>query len=1602
MLYRLKCLSLVTLVLSLTCSVGVSAKGFVVQHTLAQAATPNSKAEADKLYQQGVQQYRQGYYKNALSTYQQALAIYRQLNDQPGIGQTLNNLGQVYNGLWEYNKALEVLQQALTIRKQLTDRAGEGETLDNIGSAYLGLEQNEKALEIFQQALVIRRAVKDRAGEGVTLSKIGITYSLLKQHPKALELLQQALAIHKKVVDKFSEGFTLFMIGTVYLNMEDYPRALEWCNKALAVHQEIGNRAGEGRTLLQIGLNYSQQDKPDQALQFYQQALLIYRKLGIHAQENQVLQLISGIYFSQDKIDTALEFGQQALVVARTNELRPQLLESLDWLGTLYKIKASFYVARGLYSQAKAEFSRIVELSQEALILARELKNRKLEEADALSNLGYAYIYLNEHQKAIEVLQQAVNIAREIKELATESSALSALKTIYVQLGKQDKQLEVGLRQVEIAREQDDKSSLTNKLMGLANDYDMSGKHQKAVETYQQALAVARQIEIAKLPPVLQANVLEFEFNILEGLSSSYNNLGEYDRATDFAQQSLKYAQTIRRPDLEATALLCLAFLSSITYRDYPKAVELSQRALTIGQQIKEPDLKAQALHQMGDVYKEQGNYQKALDSAEQLLAIAKRLENPGLEQSALNLFADIYYKQGNYRKALEIAQQRLALVRTKLPSYEILALTDLSRINRAVGDTPKAVETAKQALSIARQNQDPRSKAAALLSLTQTYIVRGEYELGIEAAQTALEISRNNKTFYGEVTAAVGLSEIYAALGEYQKVIAVAEPNLTQARKIKNRADEAELLINLGDAYRIIGDYTKANNFIEQGLKIARELKDPRLESIALNSLGYYYTSLNNLKKALELAQQSLKIAQNLKSPPLLISPQFNLGDIYSVLGDYNKAKEFYQQALTTAQQIKNRQSEGIALLAQASTYFAQGEPQKTVDLSQQALTIFQEIKVPRLQAFANRMLSIGYGELGNDAKAISSAQAFLAFTRKTQNPVWEQSALNLLGSLHSLFGRKQDAIDAYQTALAIKTDTQVLGGDSGINAGLAIAYRDLNQPKVAILYYKQAINGIEQVRRNIEGLPPQLQTSFLQATYDFGSLKVSDIYRQLADLLLSQGREAEAQQILELLKVQELNDFASTTRGAKKIATVELSDSEQKIVTQKETLIAFGKQLAECQEKSCLQLSELQARQRQLNKEFYHLVKNLPHSEIDSSRMQAVFDSTDNFIAGADKIVENKPDTVLIYPLVLKDKVRLLWASKGGVFSSKVCHIGEAELSRTVTKYREQVQSPNSDITQVKATSKKLYSCLVKPLEAELKQNKVKNLVFIPDRDINYISLATLFDGEKYLIENYNVFSILNAGLTDITDSLPSQTQSTSVLGLGLSNAVTTPDGVRFAALINVGAELNTIIKENSKDANGFYPGLQFLNQAFNLDALENNLEGKEILHIASHGVFDKDDPQASYIVLGNGDKYPISQIQFLQNLRSVHLVVLSACETAVGGRNQHGIEIQGISSYFLRDKAKAVIASLWLVNDLSTSMLMQEFYKNLAGGKMTKAEALRQAQLSLLSSQAPKARNAGDRGGLIVGEEPGKSPSNQGRKSNFSHPYYWAPFILTGNGF
>jgi CHAT domain-containing protein len=185
-----------------------------IQNSQVLAQTQDArKAEADRLLQQGIEQFQTSQFEEALQSWQQTLTIYREIKHRLGEGQSLGNLGIAYDALGDYAKAIEYHQQSLAIAREIKDRLGEGPSLGNLGIAYYSLGDYAKAIDYQQQSLAIDREIKDRLGEGPSLGNLGVAYDSLGDYAKAIDYQQQSLAIDREIKDRLGEGQSLNNLG---------------------------------------------------------------------------------------------------------------------------------------------------------------------------------------------------------------------------------------------------------------------------------------------------------------------------------------------------------------------------------------------------------------------------------------------------------------------------------------------------------------------------------------------------------------------------------------------------------------------------------------------------------------------------------------------------------------------------------------------------------------------------------------------------------------------------------------------------------------------------------------------------------------------------------------------------------------------------------------------------------------------------------------------------------------------------------------------------------------------------------------------------------------------------------------------------------------------------------------------------------------------------------------------------------------------------------------------------------------------------------------------------------------------------------------------
>ncbi|MEM9976233.1 MAG: CHAT domain-containing protein [Cyanobacteria bacterium P01_D01_bin.2] len=364
-------------------------------------------------------------------------------------------------------------------------------------------------------------------------------------------------------------------------------------------------------------------------------------------------------------------------------------------------------------------------------------------------------------------------------------------------------------------------------------------------------------------------------------------------------------------------------------------------------------------------------------------------------------------------------------------------------------------------------------------------------------------------------------------------------------------------------------------------------------------------------------------------------------------------------------------------------------------------------------------------------------------------------------------------------------------------------------------------------------------------------------------------------------------------------------------------------------------------------------------------------------------DNLAQIPQGAVLLYPFILEDRLELVVTSPYAPPIRRTVNVSRTDLNDAVQAFRYALDSPARDAI---TPAKQLYDWLIGPIQADLEAAGVNTIIYAPDRTLRYIPLAALHDGENWLTESYRINHITAASLTDL-NTLPSRNDPKILAGALTDPAVTIDVGdssYNFPHLQYVDDEVNAIAAL-SPDAT------PLLDTDFNRARIERDVNRHTILHLATHAKFLVGQPEDSFILFNNKERWTLRDFkEGLLSLTRVDLVVLSACETGVDNTFGNGEEILGFGYLMQNAGARAAMASLWAVDDGGTQILMKEFYEALVKGNLSKTEALRQAQLALININESR-----DRGSLVLADSIDLDPSD------LSHPYYWAPFILIGNG-
>ncbi|OKH35931.1 hypothetical protein FACHB389_11865 [Nostoc calcicola FACHB-389] len=770
------------------------------------------------------------------------------------------------------------------------------------------------------------------------------------------------------------------------------------------------------------------------------------------------------------------------------------------------------------------------------------------------------------------------------------------------------------------------------------------------------------------------------------------------------------------------------------------------------------------------------------------------------------------------------------------------------------------------------------------------------------------------------------------------------------------NPSSQATVLNYLSLAYQQLGQWQQANETINSSLNLIQNLQQttPQTKLIlaqALNTQGSLQLAQGKPEAALNTWQQATNIYTAAGYTQGRIGSLINQAQAQQALGLYLQARKTLAQVEQTLENQPDQQLKTTGLRSLGNVFKSVGAFADSRRVLQQSLQLLEND--PNL----SQELSAALLSLGNTAYAQGDKNAALAYYERAANVVSANSVTHIQAQINEL----QLLIATGQTKKAENLSLELQPKFNNLSPSRSTIYARINLAKSLVKLgtqeYTTSAKLLATAIQEAENLSDRQAQS-----YALGYL--GGLYEQTQQWSNAEDLTQQALQIAQAINAPHIAyqwqwqlGRILKAQGAIKSATSAYEVAFTTLKSLRSDLVAIN---------SDIQFSFREAVEP-VYREYVQLLLNPEPSQEQLKQARQVIESLqlaelDNFFRSAclqGQIVPieqiQQSAAAVIYPIILPDRLEVIVSLPQQQLRHYATKINQAEVEETIEELRENLEKPFTT-PEGKLLSAKIYDWLIRPVEAELTESQVKTLVFVLDGALRNVAIAALYDGNNYLVEKYSI--ALTPGL-ELLGPRPLRQTKLKTLVAGLTEA-----RHGFSSLPNVSDELKTIESE--------VPSEVLLNQTFTSSALRKQIDSVpfSVVHLATHGQFSSNADET--FVLAWDKPIKLNELKNLLSSREqttpepIELLVLSACETAEGDKRA----ALGLAGIAIQAGARSTLASLWSLDDESSARLIGQFYKELATKQVTKAEALRQAQLSLL-----------------------KDP-------DYRHPIHWAAYVLLGN--
>ena len=795
----------------------------------------------------------------------------------------------------------------------------------------------------------------------------------------------------------------------------------------------------------------------------------------------------------------------------------------------------------------------------------------------------------------------------------------------------------------------------------------------------------------------------------------------------------------------------------------------------------------------------------------------------------------------------------------------------------------------------------------------------------------------------------------------------------------------------------------------------VAEKIGDKAGLAGALSNIGLVKHLQEEHELGLELTHKALALYDSMGLKYGVAVTLEKLSNIYRALGDYRRAFDVTQKSLRLCEEERNRRGTVMALSELATIYGSQNNQEQALSHFEKALAIAQEIGDTIMTATLRHDMAVQFQRLGNYERALGILQGLLKQTEDSGDLFGAAMVRNQIGQVHALRGAYDEALSYYNQSMTnldtanMKRATVVVlndiseaylakgKNDEALSAAeravslsretgrqldiwLALTFRGyaqlaLNRALEAKHSFAEAVSIIEKLRAQTAGGVEERQRYFE------GGLRA---HHGMLDVLVKENKPREALVFAERAKARVLLDVLQQGRvSVQKAMTAGELEQERRL---KSELTQLNLQLGGATQSDNPDAARVGEIQRRLEKTrlAYEAFQNslyAAHPELKVQRGEAP-------IIDAEELTALLPDarSALLEYVVTADKTYLFVITRTAAKEHVDVRVYTIpikldELARKTRAFRRQLAERDLGF---RASAVKLYELLLKPAQAQLRDKT--NIIIAPDDalwDLPFQALPT--SGNRFLIEDAAV--AYAPSLTVLREMTRRKSEGADVapptlLAFGnpllgketVNRATLTLRDVRISSLPEAGQEVMALRRLYGVSRSKVYIGA---------DAREDRVKREagqaRILHFAAHGTLNNVSPMYSHLALakgGAGEDGLLEAWELMQLDLKADLAVLSACETA-RGRIGAGEGMVGLSWAMFIAGVPSTVVSQWKVEAASTRDLMVSFHRGLilqplAGKpKPSKTEALRQAALRLM------------------------------RNSETRHPFYWAGFVLVGQG-